>query len=212
MRLVVFANGKLEKISESSRIIIANADLIIAADGGANHCKQLNIIPDIVIGDLDSIDHELLADYTKKGLAIHRYPEQKDATDLELALDYAKSKNAVSVHIFGGLGGRWDMSLANILLLANVKYQDITITLSGPDCSMQIMHPGKNLVHGDKGQGISILPIKEEARGVTLTGFRYPLSHQTIKFGSSIGVSNIQLSETAIIEFETGILLCISQS
>lgn len=211
MRVIVFANGEMEKKSDAGELAVS-ADLIIAADGGANHCSRLGIIPDILIGDLDSIEQNLLESYTKNKVAIHRHPTRKNNTDLELALEHVLRCNATSLHIFGALGGRWDMSLANIFMLTDTRFEKIKITLSSHDCFMQILYPGKNMVQGETGQRISLLPVKEDVLDVCLEGFEYPLSRYNIYFGSSIGVSNILTKNYGSIKHRAGVLLCIFQN
>ncbi len=209
MHAVIFANGSLAHAPELD-ILVNQADLVIAADGGANHCNKLGIIPDILLGDLDSIDQAVLTVYQKKGVSIQRHPPRKDATDLELALDLALEKGARTIWLFGALGGRWDMSLANIMLAANDKYRDLQIFLAGLNCSMQILHPGKtHSIDGSPGQKVSLLPLKGDVQGVTLTGFSYPLTGQAIVFGSSRGVSNTINTDQATVQHIEGILLCV---
>jgi thiamine pyrophosphokinase len=209
MFTLIFANGTLDSSPELAALL-KQADLIIAADGGANHCTRLAVTPDILLGDLDSIDAHVLAAYEHAGITIHRYPRQKDATDLELALDLAKEKGARTVWLAGALGGRWDMSLANLMLAANEKYQEQHIFLLAGNCFMHLLHPGKvHTINGAPGQKISVLPLKGDACGVTLHGFTYPLTEQTIPFGSSRGVSNIMRENNATIHHTAGILLCI---
>ncbi len=209
MFTLIFANGTLDH-SPQLATLLEQADLIIAADGGANHCTRLAVTPDILLGDLDSIDAKILNVYEQDGITIHRHPKQKDATDLELALDLAKEKGAQTVWLVGALGGRWDMSLANVMLAAGERYQDQHIFLLAGNCSMHILHPGKeHTISGAPGQKVSVLPLKGDACGVTLHGFTYPLADQTIPFGSSRGVSNIMHENTATIYHTVGILLCI---
>ena len=209
MLTLIFANGTLDQ-SPHLATIIEQADLIIAADGGANHCARLGIVPGILLGDLDSIDPKILATYQNKGVAIHQYPPQKDATDLELAIDLATQKGAQTIWMTGVLGGRWDMSLANIMLAANDKYKGKEICLLAQDCSMQILHPGKtHTIRGMHYRKVSLLPLRGDVHGVTLTGFEYPLSHHTIPFGATLGVSNILKKKTATVQHTQGILLCV---
>ncbi|GAB6192214.1 thiamine diphosphokinase [Desulfocastanea catecholica] len=209
MFTLIFANGTLDHSPELA-VLLEKADLIIAADGGANHCAQFAVTPDILLGDLDSIDAHILAAYEHAGTSIHRHPKQKDATDLELALDLAQEKGARTVWLVGALGGRWDMSLANVMLAAGEKYQEQHIFLLASNCSMHILHPGKeHTISGAPGQKVSVLPLKGDACGVTLHGFAYPLTDQTIPFGSSRGVSNIMRGNTATIHHTAGILLCV---
>jgi len=209
MFALIFANGILDHSPELAALL-KKADLVIAADGGANHCAKFGITPDILLGDLNSIDRDILAIYQRQGMAIHHHPPQKDATDLELALDLATEKGARTIWLAGALGGRWDMSLANIMLAAGEKYRTQEIFLLGQDCSMQILHPGKvHTIDSVPEQKVSILPLKNDASGVTLSGFEYPLTNHTIPFGSTLGISNIMKNTRATVQHNKGILLCI---
>lgn len=211
MRVVIFANGLLESGYDHS-CFHPDADLVIAADGGANHCDALDILPDVLIGDLDSIAPALLNSYQAQGVEIHRHPQAKDATDLELALDLALQRGATEVMLIGVLGGRWDMSIANIMLAAADCYRNLSTTLVGRDCRMSIFHPGRtHRITGRLGDAFSLLPLRGAVRGVTLSGFAYPLCNQQIDFGSSRGVSNILQAQHATVQFREGVLLCVQQ-
>jgi len=212
MIALIFANGNLDFSADREDIatLLAQADFLIAADGGANHCTRLGITPDILLGDLDSIKPPILAKLESEGVAIHRHPARKDATDLELALNLAVEKGAQTIWLIGALGGRWDMSLANIMLAASDKYKDQDVLLLGQDCSMQILHPGKiHAVSGTSGKTISFLPLKDDVYGVTLIGCEYPLQNHTIAFGSTLGVSNILKDAQATVQHSKGVLLCV---
>ena len=209
MLTLIVANGDLAEIPELPDLL-ARADLILAVDGGANHCRRLGIIPDALIGDLDSIAPAVLQEFQEKAVVIHRHPPRKDATDLELALNLAMNKGAREVWLLAGLGGRWDMSFANVLLLAGEKYQTLSCTVPGPGCIMHILHPGEAFsLTGVPGQKISLLPLANSVHGLTLHGFAYPLQNATLHFGSTQGVSNVRQESAATIQFRTGILLCI---
>jgi thiamine pyrophosphokinase len=209
MLTLILANGDLTDTTVV-RDLFFRADLIIAVDGGGNHCSRWGIIPDILIGDLDSINPAVLREYQKNAVAIHRHPPRKDATDLELALDLIITKGAREVYLLGGLGGRWDMSLANILLCSNEKYRALRLTVLGPGCVMHILHPGNLFtLYGTPGQQVSFLPLQDEVRGLTLRGFEYSLQDATLLFGSTQGASNILQEPKATVLFHSGILLCI---
>lgn len=209
MITLIFANGRLDYSPELAALV-DQAAFVIAADGGANHCKRFNITPDILLGDLDSIDPANLAGYKKKGITITQYPTRKDATDLELALDLAAEKGSRLIWMIGALGGRWDMSLANIMVAASDKYKERKIFLLGHDCSMQILHPGKiHQISGMPEQKVSLLPLKNDVHGVTLSGFEYSLAKQRISFGSTLGVSNILKTNQATVQHDKGVLLCV---
>jgi thiamine pyrophosphokinase len=210
MEVLIFANGDLAVTSQLTELI-SRVDAVYAADGGANHCFKLNITPDILIGDLDSIDSSILAGYEDSGVEIYRYPTRKDVTDLEISLDLALSKGVQKIWLAGVLGGRWDMSLANILLAAAQKYSCMHIGVLAADCSIQILHPSTEpcIVDSSLGDKITLLPLRDDIHGLSLKGFEYTLSNQTVEFGSSLGVSNVLKGKQASIEHTKGILLCI---
>lgn len=208
MLTVILANGDLTDTPDLSDLF-AQADLIIAVDGGANHCFRRGILPEAIIGDLDSIDPAVLTEFQNKAVTIYRHPPRKDATDLELALDLAVTKGARGVWLLGGLGGRWDMSIANVMLLAGDKYKILSFTMPGPGCIMHILHPGEPFaLHGLPGQNVSLIPLHGDVQGLSLHGFEYPLANDTLLFGSTRGISNVLQGPDATVQFHSGVLLC----
>ena len=211
MIVLILANGELH-LSPELLQFTKDADYLIAADGGAEHCSALGRIPDTLIGDLDSVSENLLAEYKMRGVKIFRHPVRKNTTDLELAIDHAVYKGATEICFAGMLGGRWDMSLANIFLLAHERFEKIQMSLFGDECVMHILHPGKHSFTTPIKQRASLLPLKGDGEDITLTGFEYPLDHYTIPFGSSIGVSNITIETTVFTKHSKGVLLLILSS
>jgi thiamine pyrophosphokinase len=187
------------------------ADIVICVDGGAECAASLSLVPDYLIGDFDSISADLLAEYERLGVDIRRYPARKNETDLELAMDLALEKDSRTLYLLNSLGGRWDMSLANILLTSSEKYAGINVYHVGAASVMRVLHPGINQMCNRKDRLISLLPLAGEATGITLSGFEYPLVGETLEFGSTRGVSNRIKSETASIELTKGVLLCVEQ-
>ncbi len=120
MEAVIFANGPCSSYEKALQII-PRCTLSIAADGGLYHCRNCDLVPDILIGDFDSVSAEMLEDYRRRQCTVLEFPVDKDATDLELAVNTAIERGSSVIHLFGVLGGRWDMSLANILLLSHEK-------------------------------------------------------------------------------------------
>ncbi len=208
MIVLILVNGELHQ-SPTLLQLVKEADCIIAADGGARHCEVLQCLPDTLIGDLDSIPGKILKEFKTRDIEILQHPERKNATDLELAIDLAIKRGATKIYFAGMLGGRWDMSLSNIFLLAHNKYVKIRLSILSTDCVLHILHPGKHSFETKIGQRVSLLPLKEDAQGITLTGFEYPLSHYTIPFGSSIGVSNVTSDTTVHIQHSRGVLLTL---
>ena len=128
-RAVIFLNGTFTSTGASTFIPGAN-DLIIAVDGGIRHPRLSGITPDILIGDLDSIDPVDLEWCQSQQVEIRKYPKEKNETDFELALDHAVGSVAGVVIVYGALGGRIDHALANIGLLSDPRYTDREIKIS----------------------------------------------------------------------------------
>lgn len=205
MHWIILANGPCVWTPALIETIL-HADCRVGVDGGCRHLEQLRLLPDIAIGDMDSIGPSLLQHYIHKQVEIHRHPAKKDATDLELALETAKSRGATQVTLLGATGGRLDHCLGNIFLLAKCLDSDL------PACIMDERHTlrltANSLdVFGRVGDTLSILPVTAEVRGVTLRGLEYPLCEATLRFGSSRGLSNVFVAPKATVSLRSGRLL-----
>jgi thiamine pyrophosphokinase len=209
LRAVVFANGELNDLQHTLGWI-TEGDLIIAADGGSRHSLALGVIPDILIGDFDSLEPEQLADFENKGSRVIQHPARKDFTDLELALRYACEQGLDEILVIGALGARWDQTLANLLLPAHPDLASARISLIDGLQEIRLVRPGETLfVQGQPGDTVSLIPLNENASGVSTQGLEYPLFDETLAFGATRGVSNVLIDETAEITLRQGMLLCI---
>lgn len=240
MKYLIVANG----IINSHKYLLSHirqSDVVVCADGGVRHLKQINTVPDVVIGDLDSIGDDATL-YLKSYLADNRvvlvqYPKKKDASDTELAVLWAIEKGATDITLIGATGNRLDHTLSNIFILR-------TITQSGISCKIVDDHneiymlshdlpqkePSANLsdlpsdlasdsarspfisVKGAPGDLLSIIPVTETVAGVTIYGFEYPLNDATLRLGSSHGVSNVFTGDIAYVSLKQGIVLVIKSS
>ena len=207
MKTVIFANGELSDPLEA-KALISGGDLIIAADGGSIHCETLGITPKLIIGDLDSIPKNILDKSTTSGIEIIRHEADKDQTDLELALLYALDASSEHVLILGGLGNRWDHSIANLLLAANHEFAHMQISFYS-DGDWFFIVSDQLEISGVIGQTVSILPLGGDALGVSSIGLKWQLNNENLPHGSSRGVSNLLSSNKATITVQDGILLII---
>lgn len=206
-RVLILANGDVPDL-EALRPIAAQAQVWIAADGGAEHFARLGLTPQHIVGDLDSISPETLAAMRQAGSTIHRHPVDKDATDLELALSLVPS--GAEVVIAGALGDRWDQSLANLLLLSRPELRGLHIRVMHAADTVYVLHGGSHLVlNGTPGDIVSLLPVHGPATGITLVGLRYPLAGETLQPGQTRGVSNVLAATTANVQLEAGTLVVI---
>ncbi|MDO9566323.1 MAG: thiamine diphosphokinase [Candidatus Desulfaltia sp.] len=206
MQAVIFANG----IVVDAGSVFSENDLIIAADGGLHHCRSLGIIPDVVIGDMDSLTGDDIKGLQIAGVEIIRYPAKKDQTDLELALKLAIDRGADEIVVFGAMGGRWDMSIANILLPAEQNLSNATIRIIDGRHEIMLLRAGKEIIfHGKKGDILSLIPLGRDTLGITTIGLEYPLKDDMLKLGSSRGISNVFIENSATVFLKQGLLLCV---
>jgi thiamine pyrophosphokinase len=207
MRAIVIANGHIGN-SEASRAQAWPHNLVICADGGAQHALTLGLAPDVVVGDLDSLDGDLQARLEGEGCQVLVHPTRKDETDLELALRYAIDHGVDEILILGALGGRMDQALANVLLLALPELEGVKTRIVAGDQEMFLIR-GQAFIEGQVGDTVSLLPIAGDVTGITAEGLEYPLQHGTLKFGATLGISNVLMAPVARVQVEHGLLLCV---
>jgi len=209
VRVVIFANGELN-YPQNAIDIITPDDLLIAADGGARHCLDLGVVPDFVVGDLDSLQPFEIKALKKSGAEVVVYARKKNFTDLELAFSLAMDRGANEIIVLGGFGGRWDMTVSNLLLATGRKFSGVSIRLiDGPQEATLIKDGEQRTFQGSRGDVLSLIPLGRDVTGVTLSGLEYALSDQTIKAGSTLGISNVLAEDKATVTIEKGVLLCI---
>lgn len=207
--VVIIAGSGIEDMEFLRRRIEAAApEAVLCADGGARYAHALGLAPDLIIGDMDSLDDELLRYFEEKGVAVARYPVRKDETDTQLALTQALAMNPEEILTFGAMGKRLDHTLANLGLLMMGLEKGVPIKLLDEDCEVFVM-AGAATVSGEKGQTVSIFPWGGEARGITLEGFEYPLEDATMTLASPCGISNRLTAEAGQIRVDVGCLLVI---
>lgn len=206
---LIFFNGNLSDTSFLHQYL-AEQPLIICADGGAEYARRLDLLPDIVIGDFDSIsdiDKEFLEN---KNVTFIPYPKEKDFTDAELAVQYALDQGIKTIHIAGLLGDRIDHMMANVFFLADMSRTN-DISIIEKDQVIRFVETRID-ISGKKGDEISLIPIREDCHGVHTEGLYYPLTNASLSFGSTRGISNVMLSQKAKVEISKGLLLVIHRS
>jgi thiamine pyrophosphokinase len=206
-RAIIFANGTVPQPQAASALIQPD-DLLIAADGGLSLALALGLTPHVIIGDMDSASREDVARARDQGAELELFPRDKDQTDLELALRSALDQGCDFVLIIGGLGGRSDQSLANVLLLADPALVGIDIRLDD-GVEEAFITRGYAEVTGRAGDIVSLLPLTEPAEGIATDGLRYPLNGETLWPYQTRGVSNEMTGERAAVRVEKGLLICI---
>lgn len=208
MRAIIIANGIVGSFPPS----IFPEDIIIAVDGGLRHCLELKLRPHYLIGDMDSLSPEAINAATRSGIPIFRYPARKDHTDMELALHYARSRGADDIVLIGALGARWDMTIANVMLLAAPELAGCRVRIMDGMQEISLIHGGETLqFEGNAGDLLSLIPLSADAENIHTTGLEYPLHGKTLYFSKTRGISNVFCDQTATVFLEHGLLLCVVQ-
>ena len=191
---------------------LADANRVVAVDGGTAWLATVGRRPDLVVGDLDSADPALIAALEADGVPIERHAIAKDASDTELALAGVLAAGADDVVILGALAGpRLDHQLANLMLLADPQLaavRDLRIVRGGT--MVRALHAGSRVaLGGAPGDLVTLLPIGGDAVGVRTGGLRYPLNGETLSIGRSRGLSNVVEESPASVSLEGGTLLVV---
>lgn len=199
MRTLIALNGRINDLAACGRIA-RTCGRILCADGGARHLRALDLTPDLLVGDLDSIEADDLAWMEARGVKILRYPVEKDWTDSELALQVAlkeMDEDRSEIWMIGAFGDRLDHVLANMGMASMLAAKGIRawltdgvtylLCIKGPDIlriSLDTLGLHDPLVSVIPSAGASLI-------GVTLEGMVYPLHDATLEPGSTRGVSNL---------------------
>lgn len=184
---------------------------IIAVDRGLEVLYELNVVPNHVVGDFDSVSTTILQFYQKNAKVVfYKYNPEKDYTDTDIALKLAIELNSSTITIMGALGKRMDHALANIHILKEALEIGIPCEIFDSYNKIYLVKENTQLAK-DKtyGKYISLLPLTTTVKGITLKGFQYPLNNASLSVGLSLGISNEIVEEMATIELKEGILIVI---
>jgi thiamine pyrophosphokinase len=208
MRAVIIAGGQTE--GEGWQRWVRADDWIIGADGGAARALAWGLVPDLVIGDMDSLPESARSCLEARGCRFVEHPRAKDQTDLELALQFAVEEGAREIVVMGALGGRIDHTLANVLLLALPSLTGVSIRLAEGEQEALLARSGETIrLEGAPGELVSLLPLGGDAHGISTQGLAWALHGDTLHFGSSRGVSNEMTSTEARVQVGEGRLLVV---
>ena len=203
-KIAIIANGKI-KNNKFHKEILHKYNIIICADGGANIAKKLDIIPDYIIGDLDSIKKSVLNFYKDLNETKIIKDTNQEKTDLELAIELAETVNPSNIAIFGAIGNRIDHTLANIYCLDQIKPY-IKAEIIDEKVIVQLVKKSIEL-NGKKKDIISVIPISD-VNYLNYTGFKWNVKNLNTKIGW-FGISNILNDKKASINFSKGKVLII---
>ena len=204
--VVVVSGGDLP--APRSALALPVGATVIAADKGLEHALALGLEVAVAVGDFDSASPEALAVAEAAGVRVERHATEKDATDLELALDVASTMSPDRILVLADDGGRLDHLVASLLLLASDRYAHSQIDAFLGDARVHVLR-GERELDGDPGELVTLLAVNGPAEGVATEGLVYPLRGETLEPGSSRGVSNVFATTRARVTIERGVLLAV---
>lgn len=195
----------------------SRAALVVAADSGVQVAADLDLAPQHIVGDLDSVDPSALEAAVADGAVVHSFARDKDATDLELALDLVDDlvppptgAEPVALTLIGPGGGRLDHLLADLMLMAAERLVRYSVSVHLGSATATVITPVRPRdLSGRPGEVLSLLPLHGTARGISTTGLRWPLVHADLVPGTTRGISNAFLDEQARVTVASGVVLAI---
>ena len=211
MNTLIVSGGNIDLVFLQNYYSNNTVQNIIAVDKGLEALHKLKILPNHIVGDLDSVDNKILEYYyNSPSITFHKYIPEKDYTDTDIALKLAINLHSSNITIIGGIGSRIDHTLANIHILTSAL--NVNVPCEILDNNNRIYLVNNNItIEKSKiyGKFISLIPLTSSVNGVTLTGFKYPLKDYTLTIGKSLGISNEIVQDTATITLKDGILIVI---
>jgi thiamine pyrophosphokinase len=206
MKAYIYTGGRIypENIAETPQ----EGDLVIAVDSGLHNALQVGARPRYLIGDMDSVGGAL-PEGTPKDLEKVEYPPEKDATDTQLAVEYALDLDATEIIILGGLTGRLDHTMSNLAILEDLGHRGIPCVIADGANRVRFLNGSSILLPKSNYKYVSLLALDKKLKGVTIEGCRYPLKKATLERDFQYAVSNEITGNCALISLRKGAALLI---
>ena len=197
MKAAIICNGLMKEFKKEW---LKGVDLIIAADGGSNHCKKYKITPHYIVGDMDSVTENVLLGFLKKVKTIVIKDTDQNKTDLQLAIELAKEHKATEYVILGAISTRIDHTIANLYCLDRIKKGKII------DEKNEVFFVRKSIeLKGKKGQTVSVIALSD-VKGLTYEGLKWGVKNRDVKNRWS-GICNVMLKNKAKVSLKKGKIL-----
>jgi thiamine pyrophosphokinase len=203
MRAVVFLDGEYGDPGWH-RALAGDADLVLAADGGARFLAGIGVTPGAVVGDFDSLDADGVRHLEAAGVELVRHPVRKDLTDGELAVEEALRRGADEV-VLAGATGALDHTLGHLAILRRLAARGVAARLVAPDLSVTVLvAPAAAELAAPAGVRVSVVPLDGDAT-VTLRGLDYPLDRGVLPADACLGIGNlVSASAGAVVDVHAG--------
>ena len=210
---LIVTGGALDLEFARSFLEKEHFDKVIAVDAGLESVDALRLVPDYVVGDFDTVKGAVLEKYRQMPFIVwEQHKPEKNETDTELARSRALTLDCSKITFLGATGGRFDHMLGNLHTLYACLEKGTEACLLDRQNKIYLLDEGKTFYKKDLwGKYVSFLPYTEQVKGITLTGFKYPLKKKDLTRGYEVGlcISNELAEESACLEFDEGILICV---
>jgi thiamine pyrophosphokinase len=211
LRAAIFLNGVPDP-PDLLRSVAGRADLVVAADGGARCALDAGVVPDLVVGDMDSLGEAGVREVEERGALLERHPLRKDKMDGHLAIIAAAERGATDVDLLCATGGSVSSFFAVPHILLAAERMSLRATMIAGWGQAFVLEAGSRKVSGDPRDSVSVFPFTGPATGVTLEGFSYPLEDARLEIGDTLGFHNELLDRVGRVSVEEGVLLVIHET
>jgi len=205
-KAIIFVNGELNH-PEKVRHFLNKKDYLIAVDGGLRHLIALDMIPNLVVGDLDSITPEMFKFIKRNQIPKLQLDIHKNETDLEIAIQTAFELDYKEILLVGALGNRLDHTLENMFILTKPIWENINFTITDGTQDVFLIRSEKSFL-GKIDDVVSLIPLSNVVSNVTTEGLYYPLLNENLFRDHARGISNLMVSNEVKIQIKSGILIC----
>lgn len=208
MTCAILLNGEYEDDAYYLRQIEA-ARVVVAADGGHRFLRRHDRWPQVLIGDFDSLEPELVAEAREAGVDVVAYPVRKDQTDAELAVEWAVSRHPDDLVLLGGFGGAVDHVMGHVCVLRGLASRGRAARIASPALAATVLWaPARLRLGAPPGTRASLVALSPTAV-LTLRGFEYGLTNAPLSAASCRGLGNGVATEGARISLVSGLLLAM---
>jgi thiamine pyrophosphokinase len=211
VRVAIFLNGSPDSAGLLRRVA-ERADLVVAADGGARYALEAGVVPDLVVGDMDSLGEDLALEVERLGASLERHPARKDKMDGQLAVLAARQRGATAADLLCAVGRRLGALFAVPHILLAAERIGLRSTVVADQGRMIVVEAGSRMVEGDQQNSVSIFPLSGPAAGVTLQGMEYPLENATLDPADTLGFHNELIGAQARVSVREGALLIVHET
>lgn len=211
MKYLIVSGGHTDYAFAQKLVKNSGFEVIIGVDAGMEFLYDSKIMPDVVIGDFDSVNESVLDYYVnQEHIEICSLNPEKDMTDTESAIQYAIAHEADEITILGATGNRLDHVFGNVALLGMGLEHKVYMEIVDANNRIRMFDQPVTIRRKEMfGQFLSLIPYTDVVKNVTLKGLKYPLENYDMGGFHSLGISNELAADTAEISFTDGILLVI---